>query len=206
VALTLTILLLVGVLTCLYFAWKIVPRLFRWMVADNDIHKSLRRTLVFAGCGALVSLLIFFGRSNSGQIAPVVSGEQISPGRVSPTAQVGVRSTKAPAKPPDVQKMVEARALAAITSAPDVKLIGPTQNMFVMPYGPCGIVEPIGKVWVWSGEPSPSHPPDGYLTINDTSTLAYYTKEDALAAAFDGCEQQYKRMKSERDFDATRSR
>jgi hypothetical protein len=70
VTLALMALLLVGLLTGLYLAWKLIPRLFRWMVADNDIRKSLRRTLVVVGCAAVMSLLVFLARSQSNEPSP----------------------------------------------------------------------------------------------------------------------------------------
>jgi hypothetical protein len=66
-ALLFVALLIVGFLTCIYLAWKLLPRLFRWMVADNDIHKSLRRTLAVVGCAAIVSLLVFLVRSQNNE-------------------------------------------------------------------------------------------------------------------------------------------
>lgn len=53
------------------------------MVADNDIRKSLRRTLVVVGCAAVVSLVVFLARSQSNEtsapeekLAPQVKSDE----------------------------------------------------------------------------------------------------------------------------------
>lgn len=65
--LTLIIMMLVGILCCLYLVWKFVPRLFRWMAAGNDSRKSLKRTLTVVGCAAAISLLVFIVRYESNE-------------------------------------------------------------------------------------------------------------------------------------------
>jgi hypothetical protein len=86
VALLLTVLLLVGFGVCVYFVWKSGPRLFRWMVADNDVHTSLRRTLLVVGCGAFVALAVYLGRLDwrISQPPPPVVSAAASSGRADP--------------------------------------------------------------------------------------------------------------------------
>lgn len=92
------------------------------------------------------------------------------------------------------------KAVAALTAAKDVKTIATAGTLLlVMPYGPCGTVMRMGKVWIWNGDASPAFLPSGYLNINGEPVAAFDTQYEAMAAAFTGCEFEYQSMKAQRD-------